>query len=90
MIKLFRKLRQGMLAAIYSDQSYQYPYTNSSTGEQSTIGYVPLNFNQLKKDPKFLMLLDQTETYRDYKLNRYQITAQMIKEVVTIIDRVIN
>ncbi len=77
-------------AVIYTNESYSYPYDNQTNGKQSTVGYVPLNFVELKKDPKFLMLLDQTRKFRNYKIERYRTTAFLIKEVVMMIDKFIE
>jgi len=70
---------------IFSEIHFNYP--RGKEGSKYSIGYVPLNFETLKKDAKFLMLMEQTKRYRDYKLSRYQSAKMGIKEVVKIIDR---
>lgn len=71
---------------IYANSSFNYPYVDRKTQRPQTIGYVPLNFETLKKDPKFQMLLDQTREYREFKLSRYASCKFIIKEVVKRID----
>ncbi|MEO1713041.1 MAG: hypothetical protein AAFU60_06875 [Bacteroidota bacterium] len=66
---------------VFEDVDYHYPKKN-----QRTIGYVPLDFNALRKDPKFLMLLEQTKQHRDSKLFRYEITQFIIKKLIGMID----
>lgn len=67
---------------IYSDVYYQYP----QKGEQNTIGYVPLDFEALKKDSKFQMLLEQTRNYRNLKLRRYSYVKLQIKDLIKRIE----
>ncbi|MEM9338431.1 MAG: hypothetical protein AAGA66_06855 [Bacteroidota bacterium] len=72
---------------IYSDVSYHFPRTSGQRKDQSTIGYVPLDFEALKKDPKFHMLLEQTRRYRSNKLRHYSSVRSIMKEVVEVIER---
>lgn len=72
---------------VFSGVSFNYPKEDKSSGEKLTVGYVPLDFEALKKDTKFQMLLDQTNRYRGYKLSRYSSVKLVIKEVIEIIDR---
>jgi hypothetical protein len=46
-----------------------------------------LDFEALKKDPKFKMLMRQTEVYRNYKWQRYYWTKNSIEKVLTLIDK---
>ena len=55
-----------------------------------TVGFVPLDFEQLKKDPQFLMLLKAVETSRSYKLSRYLQTRLTVRKVVTHIDKILE
>jgi len=71
---------------IYSATDFTFPNTNSK-GNQHTIGYIPLDFIALKKDSKYLMLLEQTRRFRIYKLGKYLQTKQAIIEVIKLIDR---
>ncbi len=71
----------------FSDQQINYPRVDNRTKDQYTIGYVPLNFDALKKDTKFLMLLEQTKRHRDYKRSRYSNAKSIIKQVIEIINR---
>ncbi|MEL7118541.1 MAG: hypothetical protein AAFO07_03850 [Bacteroidota bacterium] len=72
---------------IYDDVSYRFPRTDDKDVPISTIGFVPLDFETLKRDPKFLMLLEQTKGYRDNKMLHYSVVKIIIKEVIKRIDR---
>ncbi len=73
---------------IYSDNFY-YPYKTKINGEErsKTIGFVPLDFESLKKDPKFRILLEKTEGYRIYKERVYRFTKEDIKQLIGLIDQ---
>lgn len=70
---------------IYADVSYEFPRKNQH-GASSTVGYVPLDFEALKKDPQFLMLLEQTQRYRTTKRMHYAAVRNTIKDVVRWIE----
>ena len=72
---------------IYSNEYYDYPSVDKRYGNKYTIGYVPLNFESLKKDPKFLMLMEQTKSYRNNKLGHYSTVKEIIKIATAAIDR---
>lgn len=72
---------------IYTDAYYVFPKMDNQRGNQYTIGYVPLDFNALKQDPKFLMLMEQAKRYRDYKLRHYSYVKSIIKKVIQLIER---
>ena len=76
---------------IYTDQ-YKYPWEVIIKGEKrfQTVGYAPLNFEALKKDHKFRMLLEKTNDYRTYKGSRYYSARQMIKDLVGKIDKYLD
>ena len=71
----------------YSGVYFEYPSVDRQYGNEYTIGYVPLNFETLKKDPKFLMLLEQTKRYRDNKLGHYASVRAIIKLAIKTIER---
>ena len=73
---------------IYISNNLRYPTEINQNGKirKHTIGHVPLNFEALKKDSQFLMLLEQTGTFRSYKLNRYTLAKNSVKQLVKIID----
>jgi len=52
-----------------------------------TIGYVPLDFESLKKDTKFLMLLEQSRRYRYFKIRRYRMAKEAIENILPLIDK---
>lgn len=71
---------------VYTNVDYKYPKTASKEGYQNTIGYVPLDFQALKKDPKFHMLLEQTNRYRNIKMGHYSNVKTLIKGVTIMIE----
>ncbi len=71
---------------IYSGVDYGFPRIDRRYGDELTIGYVPLDFEGLRKDPKFQMLLVQTKGYRDSKLLQYSNVRSVIKRVIELID----
>ena len=71
----------------YTDVSYHYPQTDRKNGRAYTVGYVPLDFEGLKKDPKFLMLMEQTKGYRDNKLRHYSSVKAISKLAIYHIEK---
>ena len=71
---------------MYSDVYYQFPRAEDRSVNQSTIGYVPLDFEGLKKDPKFHMLLEKTKRYRDNKIRHYSSVKSIIKKAIIAIE----
>lgn len=51
-----------------------------------TGGFVPLDFESLKKDTKFHMLLQKSRAYRDYKIRRYGLAIFLMKKLIEKID----
>jgi hypothetical protein len=74
---------------IYLSNNFKYPTEITQNGRiiKHTIGYVPLNFEALKKDSQFLMLLEETATFRNYKLARYSQAKKHVKLLVKSIDQ---
>ena len=72
---------------VYSNEYYDYPSNDKRYGNEYTIGYVPLDFESLKKDPRFLMLLEQTKRYRSNKQGHYAAVKEIIKLAVDIINK---
>lgn len=67
---------------------YPRPYrTVENELIQKTAGFIPLDFEDLKKDNKFQMLLAQTAEFRRYKIRRYKITQQLIELIIPLIDK---
>lgn len=48
------------------------PNTVPFRTEQETIGYIPLDFEGLKKNKEFKMLMSKEREYRNYKIRQYQ------------------
>ncbi|RIA09053.1 hypothetical protein OE09_0881 [Flavobacteriaceae bacterium MAR_2010_72] len=72
---------------IYRDE-IEFPYERVLNGKKrnQTKGFVPLDFEALKKDNKFRMLLERTKDYRTYKGIRYGMAINRIQKVITLID----
>ena len=74
---------------IYLSNNLRYPTEITQNGRirKHTFGHVPLNFEALKKDSKFLMLLEETSKFRNYKLVRYTMAKKSVKQLVKSIDQ---
>lgn len=66
-----------------------FPYKKRVNGKEYdiTIGYKPKDFEKLKKDVEFAMLMHQGYTYRAYKINRYRYAKYIIEELIRMIDK---
>ncbi|MFH6769751.1 DUF6090 family protein [Gaetbulibacter aquiaggeris] len=75
--------------AIFPSDTLKYPreYKVDGHTHYATIGFVPLDFETLKKDPKFKMLMKQTEVFRTYKLGIYSFTKNRIEQIFNLIDK---
>jgi len=75
--------------AIFLSDTIQYPIKYKAEGRTRfyTTGFVPLDFEALKKDPKFKMLMKQTEVFRQYKLRVYNGVKNGIEKVLSLIDK---
>ncbi len=51
------------------------------------IGFAPLDFEALKKDSKFKMLLKQTEIFKNYKLNWFSEAKKRMDKSFTLIEK---
>ena len=65
-----------------------YPYWSTMGGIRhlSHIGYVPLDYEALKRDPEFKMLMHQARDYRRYKIRQYK----NVKDISDILTRQIE
>ncbi len=70
-------------------ESYNYPYeiTRNDSKRNYTIGFIPLDFEALKKDHRFRLLLAQTEEYRYFKARNYYRAKSTIQNLIRIIDK---
>ena len=84
----FKMKGDSISERVFKAYESQIPDTFEVAGENRifTIGYVPLNYDQLKMDNRFLMLLNGADENRAYKIGRYKMAKKIIKEVVEIID----
>lgn len=72
----------------FEDFKLQYPYTSEINGKEikELIGYVPINFEDLKQDTEFQVLLRQSWQYRTFKLSRYTNAKYIIEDLITAIE----
>ena len=68
---------------------FKYPYKNSFEGEEYDVnmGYVPNDFEGLKKSSEFQVLLKQAFRYRMYKYNRYESAIELLEELQRMIKK---
>ena len=73
---------------VFDERTNNYPYEYSINGKKRkfTIGFVPLNFEALKNDTRFLMLLEKVDDSRSYKINRYKSAKEIVRILVKLID----
>ncbi|MFY0629548.1 MAG: hypothetical protein JXR05_04145 [Flavobacteriaceae bacterium] len=70
----------------------KYPYIKVINGEKHfvTVGYVPQNFQKLKRNDKFQVLMRQAYTYRAYKIDKYRRGRNFIKDLQRKIKEELN
>ena len=73
----------------FSNYTLKYPYKKTVKNKvyNVTVGYVPINFQELKSNNKFQVLMRQAYRYRSYKLNRYRGGMEYIKELQRRIEK---
>ncbi len=76
----------------FPDYTISYPYPRNSEGKQYfvTVGFHPKDFQKIKKDQKFKVLMRQAYTYRAYKLNRYRNGMYYVENLLGLLDRELN
>ena len=76
----------------FPDFTLQYPYGKASEGKPYfvTVGFVPKNFEALKKDDTFKVLMRQAYRYRSYKINRYRGGQFYVKELIALLEKELN
>lgn len=69
-----------------------YPQEFLLNGENRTFtrGYVPLEYDSLMRDSKFKMLLYEADNFRDYKIIRYEMAQEQIKQLIQVIDSTLS
>lgn len=74
------------------DVNFKYPYTNNFEGETYEVyfGYIPNDFEALKKSTEFKALLKQSFKYRSFKVNRYKSAIFWLELLVEQIDKELN
>lgn len=73
----------------FPDFTLQYPYKKASEGKPHivTVGFVPKNFEELKKDDTFKVLMRQAYRYRSYKINRYRGGQFYVKQLIALLEK---
>jgi len=67
--------------------TYPTQYTNYNNKlTERTVGYVPLNYEKLKNDAKFKMLLSKADEFRRWKITGYMNTSSIIEQIIPMID----
>ena len=73
---------------VYSDYiKFPVEVTRNNRKRKVTRGFSPLNFEALKQDTKFRMLLQQTEGFRTYKGIKYRQAIVFIKALIALVDK---
>lgn len=77
---------------IIENDTIQLPRHKTENGKKIAVpeGYIPLNFEKLKNDTEFLMLLKQAKKYRDYKIRRYNLTKEGMMSTKRLIELRLN
>jgi len=73
-----------------ANRTIKYPirYTNyDNKVTERTIGYIPLNYEKLKNDDKFKMLISKANEFRRWKILGYMNTKSIIGQIIPMIDR---
>lgn len=66
-----------------------YPYITEIEGQEiyRTIGFVPLDYEALKSDSEFKMLMDRSETLRNHKILWYQRAKYNMIRLIRLIEK---
>jgi len=74
------------------DYEFEYPYTDTFEGRNFDVyqGYVPNDFEALKKSTEFQVLLRQAFRYRMFKYNRYNSAIYILEDLNTRINKELN
>ncbi len=67
---------------------YPYPFPEKVNGKSYsiTVGFVPKDFDFLKKDSEFKVLMRQAYTYRRYKIRWYKTAQRILDQALEVID----
>ncbi len=73
----------------YPEFELKYPYKKTINGNvyNVTVGYIPKDFERLKKDDEFKVLMRQAYRYRTYKINRYRSGRNYITKLLKSIEK---
>jgi hypothetical protein len=89
--KHFTPNTDTLLKKVYyiNKDTYSYPRTRNrdEITYVETIGYVPLDFEKLKKDSEFLMLVDRGQEMRWHKLTWYSRAKTRMEDLVEILNK---
>lgn len=76
----------------FDSYEFKYPYKNTFDGRvyDVQIGYVPNDFESLKSNSEFQVLLRQSFRYRTFKYNRYQSAIHILEGLYKKINEELN
>ena len=77
---------------IYRSRPYEFPqeFEVHKINRRFNLGFIPNDFEALKTDKRFLMLLREADRNRDYKIWRYEEARDMIRQMVEMIDSILR
>ena len=72
--------------------SYDFPqeFVIQGIDRNYNLGFIPNDFEAMKRDQRFLMLLSETDKNRNYKIWRYAEAKEKIKLMVRMIDEILK
>ena len=84
--------KDSLSGRVYSTRSFSYPqeFNIQNIKRNYNLGYIPNDFEALKKDSRFLMLLEEVDANRNLKLARYAEAREKIKSMVNTIDQILK
>ncbi len=91
-IHLFRSREFDTLSGrVYKSRLFDFPqeFVIQGIKRKINLGFIPNDFEALKKDQRFLMLLNEADSNRTYKLWRYTEAKDKIKYMVRLIDKLL-
>jgi hypothetical protein len=78
---------QNIKYDLYLGDSLKITYPrNFGGGINQIIGYIPINYENLKKDEEFRFLISEILWFRIYKINYYQISITNVQNIMKLIE----
>ena len=88
----FFSVKDSLGGRVFTTREIKFPIKYKVNGETRlfTFGFIPNDFEALKNDNQFLMLLHEADRNRNYKLGRYLEAKNRIKAMVGLIDNLLS